>query len=130
MTTPPEPPFIPPETYPAVPPNPGEFWYGTPVLWTALPEDGTWGQLARGEKFFWWSADYVLQDEPMPGLTVTGRRLDADATNFTTSDATNASHKSFGTAMLVGIELPTPGCWEITGAYQGENLTLVVFVPE
>ncbi len=130
VTAPPEPPFVPPDPYPAIPPNAGEFWYGTEALWTALPGSGAWGQLARGEKFFWWSADYILKDELVPELTVTARRLDAAAPEFATSEATNASHASFGTAMLVGVELPTPGCWEITGTYKGESVSLVVFVPE
>jgi hypothetical protein len=99
-------------------------------LWTALPESGSWGQLARGEKFFWWSADYAVRDELVPNLTVTGRRLDGEAPGFETSEATNVSHKSFGIAMLVGVELPTPGCWELTGTYRGESLSLVVLVPE
>jgi hypothetical protein len=130
VTAPPEPPFVPPAPFPAVPPNAGEFWYGTAALWTTLPEDGAWGQLARGEKFFWWSAEYDVKAELVPDLTITGRRLDAEAPSFETSEATNASHKSFGTAMLVGVELPTPGCWEITGTYRGERLSLVVLVPE
>jgi hypothetical protein len=32
--------------------------------------------------------------------------------------------------MLVGVYVPTPGCWEITGEYRGEKLSFVVWVKE
>ena len=32
--------------------------------------------------------------------------------------------------MLVGLELPYPGCWEVTGEYQGTLLSFVAWVPE
>jgi hypothetical protein len=32
--------------------------------------------------------------------------------------------------MVVGINLPTLGCWEITGHYEGDELTFVVWVAE
>jgi hypothetical protein len=28
--------------------------------------------------------------------------------------------------MLVGVDFPDPGCWEITGEYLGQTLTFVV----
>jgi hypothetical protein len=28
--------------------------------------------------------------------------------------------------MLVGIDIPDPGCWQITGEYLGQKLTFVV----
>ena len=30
--------------------------------------------------------------------------------------------------MLVGVYVPTPGCWEITGDYKGQKLSFVVWV--
>jgi hypothetical protein len=30
--------------------------------------------------------------------------------------------------MLTGVIVPTPGCWEITGAYKGQQLNFVVWV--
>ncbi len=30
--------------------------------------------------------------------------------------------------ILVGVELPEPGCWEVTASYQGAELTYVVQV--
>ena len=33
-----------------------------------------------------------------------------------------------GAAMLVMVEFPASGCWEVTGAYKGQTLTFVVNV--
>jgi hypothetical protein len=30
--------------------------------------------------------------------------------------------------MMVGMDIPTPGCWEITGRYEDDELTFVVWV--
>jgi hypothetical protein len=30
--------------------------------------------------------------------------------------------------MLVGIDIPAAGCWEITGQYKGTTLSFVVWV--
>jgi hypothetical protein len=30
--------------------------------------------------------------------------------------------------MLTGIDIPGVGCWEITGDYEGDKLTFVVWV--
>lgn len=130
VTVAPDPAFVPPEPWPARPPEADRFWVGTPGLWTALPVDSRWEQLALGEKFWWWSADYVMAKEPVPALTVTARRLDEPGPSVRFDEATNGYHASFGQAMLIGVELPTAGCWEITGTYQNSEVTVVVAVPE
>jgi hypothetical protein len=132
ITRPPNPPFVPP-----APPGPapgsarlGEFWYGTPPLWISLLPDGTWRALsyhdgAYTQKVFWWSQGY---DWKSP-LTVTGRRVDGFAPPLRASTATNASADDIGSAILVGVEIPTAGCWEITGHLKGVTLSFVVWVP-
>jgi hypothetical protein len=30
--------------------------------------------------------------------------------------------------MLVGVDIPTLGCWEITGQYNGTELSFVVWI--
>jgi hypothetical protein len=59
---------------------------------------------------------------------VTGRRLDAPAPTVTSSPATNGFEPSMGAFMLVGLEPPTGGCWELTGHYRGQSLGFVVLV--
>ena len=129
VTLPPDSPFTPPPPYPPEAPYAGKFWHGTEELWTMLPDDGTWQQLAHGEKLFWWSEGYVGSEEPQPELAVTARRLDGRAPAAESgSPATNAYHSDFDWAMLVGMQVPASGCWEITGHYQGYELSFVVWV--
>jgi hypothetical protein len=33
-----------------------------------------------------------------------------------------------GSFMLVGVDFPTTGCWQVTGAYKGETVSFVVWV--
>ena len=140
LTAPPSPAFVPPNPWPAKPPfgrvsgggQPAEvgwFWVGTPGLWTALPADGRWAQLALGEKFWFWSQEFDVQQEPEPGLRLTATRLDAAAPSVEIDNATNGYHTSFHWAMLAGVELPAPGCWQIEASYRGHQLRLVVDVP-
>ena len=128
VTQAPDPPFAPPEPYPRRPPGGDEFWYGSEALWTALPGDGTWAQLARGDKVWWWRQG-GRGLESQPDLAITARRLDAPAPEARSDPpAAYAYHADFHWAMLSGFKVPTPGCWEITGEYQGRALTFVVCV--
>lgn len=135
ITRPANPPFIPPSPYPPTPPPlyAGQFWYGAESLWTMLRADGTWGKLpyANGsytQKVFWWRQGYDYQTDPMPDLTVTGRRLDAPALPMMASGATNGSRNDIGSFMIVGVDIPTQGCWEITGHSMGTQLRFVVWL--
>ncbi len=110
----------------------GRFWYGTPELWTNLPEDGIWWGLPHDndgyvQKTVFWREGYVAIDEPNPELTVSGRRLDASSERFSYSDATSGWDGS-GDFMLQGISIPTKGCWEITAEYGDVKLIYVVEV--
>ena len=120
-------PFLPTE------PFPGEFWFGSENLWTALPNDGKWSGLPLNpegytQKIFWWSALFSLKDELEPDLVVFGERLDEKALPLKVSKATNASASDIGSAILVGVDFPTSGCWEITGQYKKTGLTFVIWV--
>ncbi len=129
VTQPAEPSFIPPEPWPSKPPGETQFWFGDSGLWTALPIHGSWRQLAYGEKFWWWSEEFDVSEDPTPDLAVSARRLDGDAPAFQESEATNGYHESFNWAMLMGVTLPSPGCWEFTGHYKDHTLVFVLWVP-
>jgi hypothetical protein len=127
---PPNPPFAPPDP-PTLYAN--SFWYGTAALWTEARLDGTWRRLpyydgAFSQKVFWWRQGYDPWSEQQPNLVVTGRRLDAPAPPLRADRATNAFAADIKAAMLVGVNIPTPGCWEITGQYAGTTLSFVVWV--
>jgi len=63
-------------------------------------------------------------------LGVTARRLDSYAEPVKASRATNAQNeRDIHHAMLVGLIIPTSGCWELTGEYKGETLSYVVWAP-
>lgn len=133
VTQPPTQPFVPPQPWPAQAPYAGELWYGTRELWTMVRHDGTWWGLPKNlagytQKVFWWRDGYVWTDEPQLALTATGRRLDASAPPLVVSRATNAFHEDFQSAMLIGVDFPTLGCWEITGRHAGAELSFVVWV--
>jgi hypothetical protein len=132
--TKPKPEFRAPAPNPATPPAYYHArWYGTADLWTTLDRDGeVWHDLPEDadgltQKTFWWSARWPYRSELEPAITVTGQRLDGPG-NFRFGDpGTNAS-ADFGVAMLVGVEVPTSGCWEITGTYRGSSLSFVALV--
>ena len=69
----------------------------------------------------------MLVTEPRPKLIVTGKRLDAPAPPLEVSSATNAV-AAVRSAMLVGVDFPTVGCWQITGRYEDDELTFVICV--
>lgn len=133
VTQPPEPPFMPPPPNAPTAPWAGEFWYGTNLLWTRVPTSGMWYGLPHNpdgqrQKVFWWREGYIWKEDPTPALTVTGRRLDAPAPPLNASEATNAYAEDIQSAMLVGVDFPTPGCWEITGKVVDQELSFVVWV--
>jgi hypothetical protein len=110
----------------------GRFWHGTPALWTNLPADGVWSALPHDkagfvQKTVFWREGFDAASEPRPVLTVSGRRLDASAPTFSFSDATHGFDET-GSFMLMGISIPTEGCWEITAEYKDASLSYVVLV--
>ena len=126
--------FVPPPPYAPVAPFRGRFWYGTEALWAMPSADGLWHGLATpqgiGNKVFWWSLEWDWRHDMKPELTVTARRLDADAPSLRVSPATNAHNAAdIHHAMLVGLNIPTRGCWELTGEYKGHTLSYIVWVP-
>jgi len=124
--------FVPPAPYDSMGFE-GEFWYGSNSLWTAVRENGIWEALPHNpegytQKVFWWRDGYVWTDEPEPELTVTAERLDVSAPLIYASKATNAYASDIGSAMLVGVDMPTLGCWKITGKYGNAEVSFVVWV--
>jgi hypothetical protein len=130
----PDPPFVPPKPHLAAPPDYYESaWYGSARLWAMIQVRGeVWGPWlfdrppGLPQKTFWWSADWVPANEMEPAITVVGRRLDGPG-SFRFGPGTNAT-ADFGTAMLVGVDVPAYGCWEITARYRAATLSYIVSV--
>ena len=132
VTVPQNPAFTPPSPYDSMGFK-GEFWYGSNSLWTAVRENGIWEALPHNpegytQKVFWWRDGYIWTEEPEPDLIVTAERLDARVPPVHASKATNAFASDIGSAMLVGVDLPTLGCWKITGKYADAEVSFVVWV--
>ena len=133
VTVPQDPAFTPSEPYDSLGFK-GYFWFGSNSLWTSLPQDGVWFGLPHNpegytQKVFWWRDGYVWNEEPEPNLIVTGERLDAEAPPLNVSRATNAYASDIGSAMLVGVDFSTLGCWKITGKYNNDaELSFVIWV--
>lgn len=126
VTKPLEHPFVPPRPYQA---NGGINWFGTDKLWTYLPSNGIEGQ---GEKTLWFREEWShyshwIPEESALKLSITARRLDkaTPAPEISAEPTFNRDWKAF---MLGGINLPTPGCWEITGRYEDAEVRFVEWV--
>jgi hypothetical protein len=129
-------PFVPLAEYnaPARPPAYYDAeWYGTGRLWTMLRHGGeVWFDLPRGadglgQKTFWWSADFDVNHEPEPAISVTGRQLDGFGRFASPAPGMNAG-ADFGSAMLIGVGVPMTGCWEITATYKHATLSYIAWV--
>jgi len=133
VTVSPVPAFTPPAPYDALNSFVDHFWFGSSLLWTAIPVNGIWNALPHNptgytQKILWWRDGYVWDQEPEPNLIVTGERLDESAPPLIVDKATNAYASDIGSAMMVGVDFPTLGCWKITGNYNGNELSFVIWV--
>ena len=134
LTLPPAVPFTPPGER-KMGKDDKSFWLGTEKLWIALPKSGVvWGWGPRAPdvpnltaKIFWGSVDFDYHKREDYDLKVTGRRLDGDAPPLWVDRVTNALFEPHA-AMLTGVYVPTPGCWEITGEYKGQKLSFVAWL--
>jgi len=117
-------PFVPP--YPYHPKTmSGDPWFGTDRLWIDPPVT----MKGHRQKMEWWRQGYDWFVDGDPKLKVTGRRLDSPAPPLV-AVAHPVGLRAPTAHMMVGMTFPTVGCWEITGRYEDEELTFVVWVAE
>lgn len=126
--------FVPPAPFPPTPGR-GQFWFGTNLLWTMLPENGTWNRLPKTQsgytqKMAWFSEGYDWKLHPHPALAVVGKTLAKPISAVTVAGITGVNTNNFGSAMAVQLTVPTLGCWEIAGRYKEQEVRFVVFVSE
>ncbi len=127
--------FVPPASYSATSLD-GGFWYGTDSLWTHLWVNSTWnlernvgeGRFYRTKLQYWQKVRaYDRRTGAQPELIVTAKRLDSEAP-LVSAELANVSFDNGTLAMMTAINIPTIGCWEITGRYKGQALSFVVSV--
>jgi len=83
--------------------------------------------------FVWGRKGYDRDAEPQPKLKITGRRLDAPAPplgRVQTSLESVFDGPQPPPMMDSIIDLPSLGCWEITGQYDDDKLTFVIWVTD
>jgi hypothetical protein len=141
ITKPPAHPFVPSAPYLDLNKiDSNGFWFGTSGLWTNLRRDGIWKGLphyrptdtAFRNKLFWWREGYDWHGDSQPMLKVTGERLDGTAPPLRTDEHANAgwTGDSAHPFIVVGIYIPTLGCWKITGRFKDAELSYVVWITQ
>ena len=103
-------------------------WHGSEELAVYMSRDGSWYGMGPdrnyADKFWWWQKGYDAKTEPKPNLVVTAKRLDLPADLLTVDDTTSGYGDRWN-AMLIGMNFPSAGCWEVSGHYRGSQLTVV-----
>jgi hypothetical protein len=77
----------------------------------------------------WYRKGYNWTDDPHPPLNVYGKNLDGSAPPFTVEGAYAAGNPP-QYFMTMGLNIPSAGCWEITGTYRQDKLTFIVWVKD
>ena len=107
------------------------FWYGSHSLYTQLFSDGRWRGIRseRGvrNKSFWFRKNAEWLKESQSQLIVTMKRLDADGPMLTVPRITNAILGA-EVAMLLMLELPERGCWQVTANYKSDYVSFVTWM--
>lgn len=135
VTTPQNPPFVPPPAYrPELAPQPG-FWFGTKALWTWISTDSTWW--LGGQKIVYWRDGFDARNHGQD-LKIVARRLDvyaplvwlpnASPVVFPETDGRAHWDVPGDAAMMSGIDIspashgaPLGGkgaCWEISAHFE------------
>jgi hypothetical protein len=115
ITKPSDRPFVPPAPYSSSVGS-DEFFYGTSALWTVVERQWQLHGFA-GQKLPYFRQGYdELKETARPRLTVVARRLDGKAPLVWNGLAGSGSTGGWS-FMVTGIDIPSPGCWEIGAQY-------------
>ena len=63
-----------------------------------------------------------------PRRIPSAERIDSPAAPLQTDGKGNGSWTKDDQFIMTGINFPTTGCWEVTGRYENDELTFVVWV--
>jgi hypothetical protein len=131
VTLPIKPLFTPPP--PQEPKEPGSamFWYGSDALFTQIYADGRWRGIkspsGTRNKSFWYRNPSGWRDDYPYQLLVTAHRLDAPG-EWKNPGPVNSAIMGEEWAMLLMLELPSRGCWEVRANYKSDYVAFVVWV--
>jgi hypothetical protein len=103
-------------------------WFGSEALAVLIPKDGRWKGMGPSRKFgdkFWvWRRGYEAKSEIQPALTFTGVKLGGgvEPERMQIDKATSAFGPGWN-SMLVGMQFPSAGCWQVTARYVYAGIT-------
>ena len=119
VTKAPDPPFVPPQPYsPAAGSN--GFLYGTAALWTIVFPGWHMHSDNSGGKMPFFRKGWVWKSDERPRLTVVARRLGGEGPLVWSGLAGSGFIEGKGLEgmfMVTGVDIPSPGCWEIGAQY-------------
>ena len=118
---------------PGLPSDERRSWYGSSALAVLLPIDGTWSGMGPEhhyrDKLWWWRHGFDPDKEPTPDLVLEATRLDGDAPVVRIEGASsNSGDGEDWSAMLLALEFPASGCWQVNARYRQERLSFIVRV--
>lgn len=110
-----------------------EVWYGSPDLWTMIDPRGEVNskRWLGGDRTFWWSENYSPEDPRE--INVTAEQVNGSAPTVHMSAPAGSGFNPFmlqpthESVTMIGVELPEPGCWELTAEYKGSTLSYVIW---
>ena len=77
-----------------------------------------------GDKFWVWRRGFDANAEPKPALTFAGVKLDdGDKPQRMQIDQATSAFGPRWSSMLVGMEFPSAGCWQVTAKYVYAGIT-------
>jgi hypothetical protein len=85
-----------------------------------------------GDKTLWFSEKFsTAEGENFSGnadITIAAVHLDGSAPKVVQEGGVPSFNAHVHNFILVGLEVPEPGCWEITARYEGAELSYVMLV--
>lgn len=106
-------------------------WYGSEELAAFIPASGKWYGMGPKhgyrDKFWWWAKGYDASLPPLAPLKLTVHRLSGLPYEFEMSSETGGYNDDWN-AILIGLEFPTAGCWQVIGNYQQHKLKVIFIV--
>ncbi|HWB86465.1 MAG TPA: hypothetical protein VG675_20150 [Bryobacteraceae bacterium] len=129
ITTRPDTVFAPPLPF-AFDSSQGGFYFGTRKIWAYLQNSPVFQ--GAMQKIPWWIPGFDALAEPRPPLSMTLERLDESAPIVVTSGNAGGSwipdKPSYGYFIMTGVKFPSEGCWQVTGRYNGAELSFTYLV--
>lgn len=138
VTVPGDAPFTPASDTPEGPPvDYQRVWYGTSELWTMVGRGGeVWANLpvrpdgSLAQKTFWWVPGASLSQVPKPDVVVRLDALDDPAVTVVAEPGELGGNAGLGVFMVVGVEIPRSGCWQVTADHGDASVSYVAWIPE